>query len=105
MKVRQYLKELQFNAAIEQDAVNYYRAMGATHYDCDEGPIRPWHANKLYIYTTTIARDAWQQLMYTQVCRRRGHRWVEAKSYAGPDTGWEERTCGRCGYHFNHTWY
>lgn len=39
------------------------------------------------------------------ICRWFGHDLYDSGSYATPDSGADDLTCGRCGYNFHHIYY
>jgi len=54
----------------------------------DLGPFQDWYADEVYA-------------MYMFGCDHD----FETDSHCGPDTGYEEVHCDKCGYSFSHTYY
>ena len=56
-------------------------------------------------YLGALAEILWIEAKRVLICNRRGHDLEDTGSYAGPDSGAEDLTCKRCGFHFRHVYY
>jgi hypothetical protein len=67
-----------------------------------ESPLKKW-AYRFYV--THLAEIIWSEALRVIVCNHKGHDLEDTGSWGGPESGGEDMTCRRCGFHFHHTYY
>lgn len=67
-------------------------------------PVRWFHVFESW-WWMDAAIGTVRGFLASRKCRKEGHRWEDAGSYAGPDSGAEHFACARCGDSFHHTYY
>lgn len=80
---------------------HYYRNAMDVEWDDDGVP----HATSPYLRPFYFVREVYlSRIVEVTWCRWFGHD-IEDGSWAGPDSGGEDMTCRRCGWHFHHIYY
>ena len=77
---------------------------GAFRAECAWSGAPWWRRNVLYA-ACYVAYCSVVGAACSLVCRLRGHAWVDAGSYAGPESAHDALRCTRCGAEFDYTYY
>lgn len=56
-------------------------------------------------YLSHLLDILWVEALRVLVCEQFGHAFEDTGSWGGPESGGEDMTCKRCGFHFHHTYY
>lgn len=56
-------------------------------------------------YLAHLIEILWLEFLRVMICGKWGHDLEDTGSWANGDSGGEDMTCRRCGFHFHHTYY